>query len=372
MNIGIDIRALMEENRTGVGEYIYELLNALFEIDNGNQYFLFYNSNKDVSRNIPVWNKKCVHYVKFNWPNKLFNLCLLIFSRPKIDKLIGQKLDYFFSPNINFMVLSKKVKHILTIHDLSFEYFPDCFGHKRRWWHKMLFPEKACQKADIILTPSESAKHDVIDKYGIREDKIKVIYPGLSAIFKKENTANLEEVKKKYNLPQKFVLFLGTIEPRKNIIGIISAFQKNYNFFPDYKLIIAGRKGWEYKPIMDMIRKYNNVQYIGYVEAEDKPVLYGLADLFVYPSLYEGFGFPVLEAMSVGVPVITSNQSAMPEVAEDCAYLVNPNNISELSRGMKLLLIDKQIAGLLKEKGKKRAQYFSWEKAAREFLNIIK
>ena len=388
MNIGIDIRPLMESNRTGVGEYTFELLNALFQIDKENQYFLFYNSNKDVSRNIPVWNNKNVHYKKFNWPNKLFNLCLLVFGWPKIDKLIGNDLDYFFSPNINFTALSrrriklwrgeaKNVKHILTIHDLSFEYFPDCFGLKRRLWHKILLPKYACQKADIILTPSESTRQDVMEKYKIDGNKVKVIYPGLSSVFNLfspfdsaqgfDEQSSSKEVKKKYNLPEKFVLFLGTIEPRKNIIGIISAFQKN----SDYKLVIAGAKGWKYKPIMNMIEKCNNVQYIGYVEAKDKPTLYGLADLFVYPSLYEGFGFPVLEAMSVGVPVITSNRSSMPEVADGGAYLVNPNNISEIAEGVKLLLSDKEAAEILRVKGRVRAQDFSWEKAAKEFLNIL-
>ena len=183
---------------------------------------------------------------------------------------------------------------------------------------------------------------------------------------------SFEEVKKKYNLPKKFILFLGTIEPRKNIIGIIKAFIKNQNFFPDYKLVIAGAKGWEYKPIMDMIQKQNKVQYVGYVEAKDKPILYSLADLFVYSSLYEGFGFPVLEAMSVGTPVIASHRSSMPEVTEGSAYLVNPNNISEIAEGIKLLLTDQKAAEFLKAKGRERARNFTWEKAAREFLDVLK
>ena len=398
MNIGVDIRPLMDSNRTGVGEYIYELLNALFHIDRVNQYFLFYNSNKDVSKNIPKWTQENIHYIKSNWPNKLFNLCLLVFNRPKIDKIINQNLDYFFSPNINFTALSrhgrgkvKKVKHILTIHDLSFEYFPDCFGWKRRLWHKILFPKYACKKADIILTPSESTRQDVMEKYKIDGNKVKVIYPGLSSIFMPpfakatagllshiESSAEIcgneinESIKKKYNLPKKFILFLGTIEPRKNIIGIIKAFIKNQNFFPDYKLVIAGAKGWEYKPIMDMIQKQNKVQYVGYVEAKDKPILYSLADLFVYSSLYEGFGFPVLEAMSVGTPVIASHRSSMPEVTEGSAYLVNPNIISEIAEGIKLLLTDQKAAEFLKAKGRERARNFTWEKAAREFLDVLK
>lgn len=401
--MAIDIRPLMDPVRAGVGEYTYELLNALFKIDKQNQYFLFYNSAKDVSKYIPKWEQDNVHYIGLKFPNKLFNM-LLLFKLFHLDSLIERNwklapqqvtgsrlnsgktgnLDYWFSPNINFTSISKNCKHILTIHDLSFEYFRDCYCLKRRLWHKILNPKKACQKADIILTPSENTKQDIIDKYKIKLEKVRVIYPGYSQKYQLPITnykgtliptlrRDQLPIKQKYNLPEKFILFLGTIEPRKNIIGIIEAFKKFHNLQPtSYKLIIAGAKGWEFEPVMNLINKSDNIQYIGYVEAEDKSELYKMADLFIYPSLYEGFGFPILEAMAAGTPVITSNRSSMPEVSGGAAYLVNPNNVSEIARAMELILKDECIRDSFVEKGKIQAKQFHWNKTAKEFLNLIR
>lgn len=392
MNIGIDIRPLMEESRTGVGEYTCELLNALFDIDKENQYFLFYNSGKDVSKNIPKWRQKNVHYIKSRYPNKLFNFFILFFKFPKLDKLIIKNkqsiinnLDYFFSPNINFLALSKKTKLILTIHDISFEFFPDCFSLKRRLWHKILDPKKQCKKADIILVPSENTKQDIINFYDVPENKIKVLYPGLSKKFRTlsaqavNNTESIKVVRSKYNLPDKFILFLGTLEPRKNIIGIIQAFKFSKLFPPEadpsfsrgYELVIAGTKGWKIEPIMDLINVTKGVKYIGYVDAKDKPMLYSLASIFVYPSLYEGFGFPVIEAMASHTPVVTSNRSSIPEISDNAAYLVNPNNVDEIRRGMEVLSKDEKLCNLLIENGKKRIEKFDWSSSAKEFVNLI-
>jgi len=386
MLIGIDIRPLMHPVRTGVGEYIYELLDALFKIDKQNQYFLFYNSSGDVLKNLPKWEQENVHYAGFKYPNKLFNLALLIFKQPKLDRLILKKikqynnvtikqsdnLDYWFSPNINFTAISKKCRQILTIHDLSFEYFPDCFSLKRRLWHKILNPKKACQRADMILTPSENTKRDVIGEYKISEDKIKVIYPGLSEKFRANSSEPIENLKKKYNLPDKFILFLGTLEPRKNIIGLIEAFNASELRTIGYELVIAGAKGWKFKPIMDLIAKSDKVRYIGYVDMADKQGLYVLAGIFAYPSLYEGFGFPVLEAMFAGAPVITSNRSSLPEVVRDCAYLVNPNNVDDIAQGLLKLSGNKELSDYFIQNGKRRAEQFKWEKTAEEFLQLLK
>src|SRR3990167_10982597 len=185
LKIGIDISPLASSSRTGVGEYTYELLHALFDIDSENQYFLFYNGFKDVSACIPKWNQKNVHGVCTRWPNKLFHASLQFLRWPKMDRIIEQKaggtLDYFFSPNICFHSVSKKCKHILTVHDLSFEIFPECFSLKRRLWHILLSPKKPCQKANRIIVPSENTKQDIVDMYGISPETIKVIYSGLSS-----------------------------------------------------------------------------------------------------------------------------------------------------------------------------------------------
>ena len=390
MHIGIDARCLLANTRTGVGEYAYELLNALFKIDKKNEYYLFCNSatkkletgNCPALSGIPLRREKFwgnVHLVCTKYPNKLFNLSLQLFRRPRLDDLIIRQLgqasnvDLWFSPNLNFTALSSRVKHILTIHDLSFEHFPDCYSRKRRLWHRALNPRRQCERADLILTPSEHTRRDVIETYSISEEKVRCIYPGLSEKFMTHDTDNMTQVRQKYILPGKFILFLGTIEPRKNIPGLIEAYRILCSLLPaPCSLIIAGPFGWKYEPIMKAIEETEGVQYIGYVAPEDKPALYQLADLFVYPSLYEGFGFPVLEAMAAGTPVITSNRSSLPEVTGDAAYLVNPYNVSELARAMEMLTTDARLRALLIERGKRRAGEFRWEETARNFIETCK
>ncbi len=373
LKIGIDISPLTSSSRTGVGEYTYELLNALFDIDSENQYFLFYNSFADVSINIPKWTQKNVHFVHTSWPNKIFHFLLQIFNYPKFDTLIesktGIKLDYFFSPNIGFQAISKNTKHILTVHDLSFEIFPECFSLKMRLWHAFLSPRRQCQSADIILTPSENTKRDIVDLYAIAKDKIKVLSPGLSSLF--SSFEKKSDIQKEYHLPEKYILFLGTIEPRKNIEGLLKAFDIFQKDFPEYYLVIAGAKGWKNKHIFETIEKTRNVQYIGYISPQDKPALYAGASVFVYPSLYEGFGFPVLEAFASGVAVITSSRSSLPEVAGDAAYYVNPYNSLEITEGIRRFVTDRELSKIFIQKGFSQIQNFSWKKTAEQFLSSL-
>lgn len=401
MNIGIDIRPLMSPSRSGVGEYTYELINAIFEIDKTNQYFLFYNSAKDVSENIPQWPQENIHYEHKNWPNKLFNTCTKLFNFPKVDK---NNLDYFFSTNFNFTALPKKIKHILTVHDLSFEFFPEFYSFKQRLWHWAINPKNQCKKAHLILTPSENTKQDIIHVYKIPPAKIKVIYPGVKRHFEqlkaviptKEESIPIknndtdpsslaqasplgmttqDKVKQKYNLPTKFILFLGTIEPRKNIIGLIEAFEQSYSLLPTpYTLIIAGHKGWNDKKIYQKFESSpykDKIKFIGSINPEDKSTLYSLASLFVYPSFYEGFGFPVVEAMTCGLPVITSNRSSLPEIAGHATYLVNPNKPSELAQAILAILKDEKLKEYFKILGLDQAKKFNWDKSAKEFLEVL-
>jgi len=364
----------MNKQRTGVGEYAYELLDAVFKNADDNQYFLFYNSYKDVSDNIPKWNYENVHYLFTRWPNKLFSLFTWL-GFIKLDRLIKQKVDWFFAPNINFLSLSRKTKFILTVHDLSFEILPECYTWKRRLWHKALRPKKMCRRADIILTPSENTRRDVMREWWIEGDKIKVLYPGLSSVIgypsnsagrqiSDNNEPRSEEIKRKYGLPDKYILYLGTIEPRKNILGIIEAYKKSLLLNDKYMLVVAGASGWKNEEVLESLEKTTGVKYIGYVKDEDKAMLYKNADLFVFPSLYEGFGLPVLEALACGTPVITSDRSSLSEVFGDHATLVNPNNISEISRAMKVVLNSKI------ETPKIDLEKFDWGKVAEKFLDL--
>src|SRR3989344_2171810 len=187
LKIGVDIRNLMSPTRNGVGEYTYELLNAVFKIDKENQYYLFYNSHSDVTAHTPLWPQGNIHYIATRWPNKLFNVSIKIFGWPKLDKLISRngKLDYFFSPNLNFTALSKDVKHILTIHDLSFKFYPHFFSAKQRLWHWAINPKKQIRQASAVTTLSENTKRDLVNYYQIPPEKIKVVGGGVSYLFKR-------------------------------------------------------------------------------------------------------------------------------------------------------------------------------------------
>ena len=178
-------------------------------------------------------------------------------------------------------------------------------------------------------------------------------------------------------MPKKFILFLGTLEPRKNVDNIIKAYdklRKNNNFY-EYKLVIAGGKGWKNKNIYNAFKnsKYkNDIKFLGYVENKDKNYLYNLADLFIYPSFYEGFGLPPLEAMACGCPVITSSVSSLPEIVGSAGIMVNPHDISEISQAMNDVLSDKNLQNKLSQKGIKKAKEFNWEKSAKKYLFCLK
>ncbi len=383
MNIGIDINPLLSAERTGVGEYTFELLNALFEIDKKNHYFLF--SNAWDKEDHVFWEQKNVHCVPTHYPNKFFHLALCLFRRPFLDTFVVKNyekkqkmnighLNIFFSPNLGFTSISKSCKHIQVVHDLSFEIFPQFFSFKRRWWHTILRPRSLCHNAAVVITPSLSSKRDVSDIYDIIPEKIHVISPGVSSVFLTPPLSSEDHVrliKEKYHLPEKYIFFLGTLEPRKNIGEVIEAYKQSSLLSKGYHLVIAGSKGWDYKSIVKKIEETAGVTYIGYVHAEDKPLLYSFASLFVYPSYYEGFGIPVAEAMSCGVPVLTSNRSSLPEITQGAAYLVDPHNVEEIKVGMERILSSESLQKSLKEKGKQEAERFQWKKSAEDFLNLL-
>lgn len=366
MKIGIDIRCLMTPHKTGVAAYTKGLLDALFTIDTRNEYVLYYNSFSDVSEHIPSWVQKNVSLVRSRIPNKMYNASQCFFSYPKLDARMD--LDVWFSPNSNFTSLSSHVKHILTVHDLSFELFPKTYSYKRRMWHTVIDPKGQARKADAVVVPSFNTKRDVVDQWGIHEKKVHVLFPGVSDVDQKQ-----DGVRQKYDLPSKFILFLGTLEPRKNIEALIDAYEyglKRQLFSSEYQLVIAGTRGWKYASLLKKIARASGVKYIGYVDGGDKREVIRGASLFAFPSIYEGFGLPVLEAMSVGVPVVTSNRSSLPEVTDDAAYLCNPYDIDDMARGMGRLLMDTKSKEWHIERGLKKTSSFSWEKTAQQFLTL--
>lgn len=377
MRIGIDVRTLMDKHYSGVSEYTLNLVREILKIDKENKYFLFYNSFKNIDKRIPKFSGKNVEIVRTAYPNKLFNnIFQKIFKIPKLDQLL--KVDLFFAPNIGFSAISRNCKKILTVHDLSFIRFPEFFSFKRRLWHKIINIKKIIINYSLIVAVSANTKNDIVELAKVDPDKIVVIYPGISKEYRRiSDQPTLDNVKYKYNLPTKFILYLGTIEPRKNINSLITAFDKMLNQNPnlgDYNLVIAGMRGWKERDIFraqQQSRFPEKIKFIGYVEARDKPALYNLAKVFVYPSFYEGFGFPPLEAMACACPTIVSQDSSLVEITGDGAWPINPNDINSLARGLETIINNKKIRLQLIDKGVKQAVKFNWQQSAKKYIEIF-
>jgi glycosyltransferase involved in cell wall biosynthesis len=390
MTIGIDIRVLTRGARTGVEEYTINLLNFLLPLDKKIKYKLFYNAYRKAELNYSWAKLGNVEIKKFGFPNRALFFANRLTNQPKIDRLL-KGVDVFFNPHFFVAPVSNNCKKAVTFHDLSFKLYPEFFSRSKRIWQKILMnAKKEAQKAGKIIAVSNSTKQDLIDFYKIPEEKIKVIYSGIEQDFKKGiSDEKILKVKKKYRLPDKFILYFGTIEPRKNLIGLIKAFEifkKNFILkqtqsnikkkqFSNIQLVIAGEKGWLYKNVFKMARQSSfssEIIFTGFVNNSDKPYLYKLASLFVYPSFYEGFGFPPLEAMSCGIPTITSKFSSLPETVGKAAIMIDPYDIDEFACAMNLALNDENLREKLKKQGFEQVKKFSWQKCAQETLEVLK
>ncbi|OGI26641.1 MAG: hypothetical protein A2359_00790 [Candidatus Moranbacteria bacterium RIFOXYB1_FULL_43_19] len=374
MRIGIDLRCLEEEKISGVGEYALEIVRNLLEIDRENQYVIFSNSFKEKGKNFSfLENYPHVKVSRFRYSNKLLNLLLWYFGWPKLDELIGDA-DIFFAPNINFLAVSKNCKLVTTFHDLSFERFPEFFTAKTRLWHfYFVNPRRIAQRSNRVIAVSRSTRNDLNEIYKIDAGKISVIQHGVSEDYKiiSRNDSKMLEVQKKYSLPYKFILYLGNIEPRKNIESFVRAFSKLQKDDPalrKYKLVLVGKTS----PLCEDMAAKNDILAVGYIDREDRPFVYNLASLFVYPSFFEGFGMPVLEAMACGTPVIASNNSSIPEIAGKSALMISPNRSDELCKAIRNILSNDKLYNRLRERGLKQSKNFSWKKCAEKTLEIFK
>jgi len=371
MKIGIDIRCLAESQYSGISEYTYNLVDHLLKIDSKNQYFLFYNSAKKT--NIPKFDYSNVTYKKYSYPNKLFNLGIRFLKFTSVDKLAGD-VDIFLTPSFLFTNISNRCKKILIVHDLSFDIYPEFFTFKKRLWHKLINPKKMCQQSDLIIAISENTKNDIVKMYEVNDNKIKVVYPGISQIF--FNIVSEEEKQKildKYNLPKNYALYLGNLEPRKNVSSLIKSFDLLKN--DSLNLVIVGGEGWKYKKIYKVWQNTKNnkkIKFLGYIESKDKPAIYSLAKMFIYPSNYEGFGLPPIEAMACGTPVIASANSSLIEAINNAGLLIDSNNINDIAQAINYILTDQNLEIKLTELGISRAKKFNWQQKAEEILNIIK
>jgi glycosyltransferase involved in cell wall biosynthesis len=353
----------MEGTRTGVEEYTLNLLNAMGRLYPRDRFLLFYNSARKVE--LPPFSYPHFYPREFRYPNKLFNLALKFLRRPCLDCLVGGA-DVFFCPSAR-VVPVKHVPLVVTFHDLSFVRYPYFFSWQRRLWHRFVAPAALAHKATRVVAVSRATAMDLRSLYCLPAEKIRTIWSGVREEFKPlpPTHPHVRAVRRKWKLPPQFVLFLGTLEPRKNIEGLLWAFREiKQRGFP-HLLVIAGRRGWKEGSIFRLARNYfraGEVIFTGFVTDKEKPALYSAASLFVYPSFYEGFGFPPLEALCCGTPVITSTAGAIPEIAGPYARLVEPYDVAALTAAIEDFLRHPfRVSAQVREKIRRQ---FSWEKTA--------
>jgi glycosyltransferase involved in cell wall biosynthesis len=368
MKIGVDAR-LLERKMTGVGRYLLNILKNLPECDNQNDYFLFSYGK------LPQYEKgriKIIPTLNFT-PQGIFQKAIspfwLNFVLPKY--LEKYKIDLFFSPN-HFLPLKKiKPKSIVVIHDVFHKIDKNFHPLYYRKYADFLLT-RAIKNSELIVTVSESSKRDIIRFYNTPEEKIKVVYEAADDIFRLRNLSEFEKIKlrEKYNLPEKFILYVGVLEERKNIRGII----KIADLIKDkieIPILLFGKIGHRGEKYLKEIKKRKNIQYKGFIDTQNLHYIYNLATIFLFPSFYEGFGLPVLEAMQSGVPVLTTNASSLPEVVGDSGLMHNPKDYDGFAKDIIRLLEDKDFYDRLKNKGLEQAKKFNWKKTTREIIEIF-
>lgn len=395
MRIGIDYTSAARQ-RAGIGRYTRELVGALLTLDRWHQHVIFAATGglhedrwlTEVERLRAVHNRHVtVRTVPMSddWLARLWHRLRL----PIPIELVTGHIDVFYSPDFTLPPTRRGTHTLLTIHDLSFMRHPDAFVPSLRRYLERVVP-RSIDRADMVLADSAHTRSDLVALFGIPPDKVVVITPGVDSRFQPDPPSattsvpnaccpTVERLRERYGIgAEPYVLSLGTVQPRKNYVRLIQAFvkarqdrrAKGLTQSP-MQLLIAGACGWLYEDVLQEAGRHDCVRLLGFVEDEDVPALYRGATLFAFPSLYEGFGLPVLEAMACGVPVICSNTSSLPEVAGSAALLVDPLDVDALSDGMNRALGDEELRKMMIDRGLAQAARFTWERSARQLLTVI-
>ena len=368
MKIAFDARKINREIRTGIEEYSYHLLKNLLEIDSKNTYILYFDRppSDKVKGELNLNQATCVVV-----PFPRSPVPWVTFALPLRMGLSNVRSNLLFMP-VHYIPPLSPSKVIFTAYDAVFDHF----GALTRWTHRVLL-RLAINRAQHILAISCATQQDLIKHLGTDSHKITVTPLGYdNKVFHEFYTAiERQDVLAKYGLNGDYILYCGTLQPRKNVSRLIEAYSllEKHHEIPQ-RLVIVGKQGWGFQQVYRRVQELgviDRVVFTGYVPSRDLAMLMTSASLFAFPSLYEGFGIPLLEAMACGVPVVTSNISSMPEVVGDAAVLVNPYNVQELADGMRQILGNTGLAQSMKEKGMARAKLFSWRKTADLTLQVF-
>jgi len=373
MKIGIDTTSAVMQGG-GIGRYTRELVQATLAQDADHEYVLFSApppTGKSLAQFFPA-NGQVTHKiapVSEQWLYRIWYRARLPIS---VQRFTG-KLDLFHSPDFVLPPTGGDIPTLLTVHDLSFVHFPEVYPQVLVNYLNKVVPWSV-ERATHILADSVATKQDLMAIWQVPDEKVSVLYSGVSAAFEREEDAGrITAVRQKYNLGDSpYLLSVGTVQPRKNYQMLIQAFAPIAAKFP-HNLYIAGGKGWLYDEMMAEIEKQgltDRVRFIGFVDDEDLSTLYSGADLYVFPSIYEGFGLPMLEAMACGVPVIASDVSSLPEVGEGTAVMLPPHNLTKWTQTIDNILESPEQQKQMISAGYQQIQKFSWGKSASQLLAI--
>ena len=368
--IGIDARLFGTAMAVGIGRYTEELIRHLIELDKDNQYHIFLS--KSAATNFPIYSpnlsKTGVDFSHYSYSEQ--------FKYPAILK--RARLDLIHYTNFNSPVFFTKTPSVVTIHDLTLWFFPG--RGQKSWFRRMIYRfviKKTCQNAKRIIAITKNTKQDIIRLLGVNPEKITVIYEAVPKNYKViSNDQKIKKIKHKFNISKPYVMYVGQWRDHKNIVRMIRAFsllRRRYNI--DYQLVMVGKVDDKYPQIKATIKELeltDQVVFMGYVPDFELPYVYNGAEFFVWPSLYEGFGLPPLEAMACGTPVVSSNASCMPEVLGDAAYYFNPLNVESIAKNMADMSGSYSLKREFRLKGLRQARKYSFEQSAKQTYKIYK
>lgn len=370
MRVAVDLTALLPRP-AGVDTYLMGLVSALAELDHDNEYLLFVNAEDRVQLSVPA------------------NFRVLALSRrPRLTRLVFQQIvqppllrwfrvDVLHSPTFIMPIWRAGRRHLLTIHDMSSFILPHLHPPSRRGRMYEWALARSIRRADLVSVPSASVKQDILALVpDVSAEKVRVIRSGVSARFAPRSPREIAPVVERLGLRDPYLLYVGTIDPRKNLVSLLESYRAivTSGDIPEH-LVLAGQLGWNVEALRDQLRRpelRDRVHLLGYVSPEDLPALYAGARLFVYPSLLEGFGFPPLEAMASGVPVVASSSSSLADNLTGAAELVEATDVGGLRAAIERLLHDEPRRAELIARGMKRAAEFRWDRFGRETLDCYR
>ncbi|WP_406944927.1 glycosyltransferase family 4 protein [Halobacillus sp. SY10] len=378
MIIGVDGRKLTS-NKTGIGIYLENMLKYIIKNDDNNFYYVFSDNEININFNN---DKKNIVFIKVNDLNKIFpnnQIYQPIWLNLILPKYLKKyKVDVFWGPNFLKPITFPAKKSIVTVHDLAFinakEYHSKFHAMYLKFFLNLIF-----NKDINIFTVSNYSKQSIMGNFKyIESDQIAITYCSYDRnLFTGNYDSEIRNnIHTKYNLPEKYLLFVGTTTARKNLVNLLYSYEESIKKKRAIcKLVVVGAKGNGLENVKEIVKHFNLEEYViflGYVETEDLPYIYNMAEVFVFPSFYEGFGIPLLEAMASGTPVISANVTSLPEVAGDAAVYINPSSPENISKGIDSLLSDELKQNELKNNGINRVELFHWELSANVFINKLK